>query len=229
MNAEGKMGSGVRKMSTGRNLLNFRVNQAALAYAMTTLGASMINNIFSFYYVKLFINKYKTSETDFHQSQVRISFIYSYAATGRCFIVCSDEPCQTGWGLSITISAQWFAPISVCAFSTVGVHGVERAQRPSLWLPARHLENELLLSAPPVHPVWSSTLFADFPAALVPMEVLLPWRLVERHTPDGGSLRFRWPAHLCASGTMRAVCRDLQQPSESTPTAEVQPGTSADP
>lgn len=93
MNAEVKMGSGVRKMSTVRNLLNFRVNQAALAYSMTTLGAAMINNIFSFYYVKLFINKYKTSETDFHQSQVRISFLYSYAVTGRCFIVCRDEPC----------------------------------------------------------------------------------------------------------------------------------------
>lgn len=94
MNAEVKMGSGVRKLSTGRNLLNFRVNQAALAYAMTTLGASMINNIFSFYYVKLFINKYKTSETYFHQSQVRILFLYSYAVTGRCFIVCRDEPCK---------------------------------------------------------------------------------------------------------------------------------------
>lgn len=90
MNAEENMGSGVRygKMSTGRNLLNFRMNHAALAYAMTTLGAAMINNIFSFYYVKLFINKYKTSETAFHQSQVRISFIYSYTLTGCYFNVC---------------------------------------------------------------------------------------------------------------------------------------------
>lgn len=37
---------------------------------MTTLGASMINNIFSFYYVKLFINNYKVSEGAFHQAQV---------------------------------------------------------------------------------------------------------------------------------------------------------------
>lgn len=78
------MGSGVRsgKLSTGRNLLNFRLNHAALAYAMTTLGAAMINNIFSFYYVKLFINKYKTSETAFHQSQVRMPFLYCYTVTG---------------------------------------------------------------------------------------------------------------------------------------------------
>lgn len=89
MNAEEKMDSGVRsgKMSTGRNLLNFRMNHAALAYAMTTLGAAMINNIFSFHYVKLFINKYKTSETAFHQSQVRIAFIYSYNVAGCYFNV----------------------------------------------------------------------------------------------------------------------------------------------
>lgn len=75
MDMEGEMGSGVRsrKLSTDRNRLNFKINHAALSYAMTTLGATMINNIFSFYYVKLFINKYKTSETAFHQSQVRKS------------------------------------------------------------------------------------------------------------------------------------------------------------
>lgn len=80
MSTEEKMGSGVRSgtMTTGPNRLNFQVNQAALAYAMTTLGAAMINNIFSFYYVKLFINEYKTTETAFHQSQVRKSFLFFY-------------------------------------------------------------------------------------------------------------------------------------------------------
>ncbi|XP_068194026.1 transmembrane protein 180-like [Antennarius striatus] len=57
-------------MKRSRYLLNGRVNSVALAYAMTTLGASMINNIFSFYYVKLFLNKYKISEGAFQQSQV---------------------------------------------------------------------------------------------------------------------------------------------------------------
>ncbi|XP_068606332.1 transmembrane protein 180-like [Brachionichthys hirsutus] len=47
-----------------------RVNPVALAYAMTTLGSAMINNIFNFFYVKLFLNKYKISEGAFHQSQV---------------------------------------------------------------------------------------------------------------------------------------------------------------
>ncbi|XP_054463092.1 transmembrane protein 180-like [Anoplopoma fimbria] len=51
-------------------LVNLGLNPAAVAYAMTTLGSGMINNIFSFYYVKLFLNKYKISEGAFHQSQV---------------------------------------------------------------------------------------------------------------------------------------------------------------
>ena len=76
MVVEEKPTSGVRtKMNVVRHLVNFGVNPAALAYAMTTLGSCMINNIFSFYYVKLFLNKYKISEGAFHQSQV--SMIYS--------------------------------------------------------------------------------------------------------------------------------------------------------
>ncbi|XP_051573643.1 transmembrane protein 180-like [Myxocyprinus asiaticus] len=43
---------------------------AALAYSMTTLGAGMMNSMFSFYYVKLFLNRYRISEVAFHQSQV---------------------------------------------------------------------------------------------------------------------------------------------------------------
>ncbi|XP_026545094.1 transmembrane protein 180-like isoform X2 [Notechis scutatus] len=42
----------------------------ALAYSMTTLGAGMMNSIFNFYYVKLFLNKYKISESAFNQGQV---------------------------------------------------------------------------------------------------------------------------------------------------------------
>ncbi|XP_053194002.1 transmembrane protein 180-like [Scomber japonicus] len=71
MVVEEKPTSGLRtKMNVVRHLVNFGVNPAALAYAMTTLGSCMINNIFSFYYVKLFLNKYKISEGAFHQSQV---------------------------------------------------------------------------------------------------------------------------------------------------------------
>lgn len=57
---------------------HFGVNHAALAYAMTTLGSCMINNIFSFYYVKLFLNKYNISEGAFHQSQVSIFSVFFF-------------------------------------------------------------------------------------------------------------------------------------------------------
>ncbi|CAI9537276.1 unnamed protein product [Staurois parvus] len=50
--------------------LSFRINRPALAYSMTTLGAGMMNHIFNFYYVKLFLNRYKISEGSFHQAQV---------------------------------------------------------------------------------------------------------------------------------------------------------------
>ncbi|KAL6460589.1 hypothetical protein MHYP_G00305550 [Metynnis hypsauchen] len=50
--------------------LRISAHPAAVAYSMTTLGSSMMNSIFSFYYVKLFLNKYRISEAAFHQSQV---------------------------------------------------------------------------------------------------------------------------------------------------------------
>ncbi|XP_056144230.1 transmembrane protein 180-like [Lampris incognitus] len=53
-----------------RHLPGLGVNPAAVAYSATTLGAGMMNSIFSFYYVKLFLNKYKISEGAFHRSQV---------------------------------------------------------------------------------------------------------------------------------------------------------------
>lgn len=75
-----KHGSGVHsgRVNIGWQLFNFRVDAAAFAYAMTTLGSCMINNIFSFYYVKLFINKYKISEGTFHQSQVSLLLMSIY-------------------------------------------------------------------------------------------------------------------------------------------------------
>lgn len=71
-------GVGLRRMNLGRYLTQFGIDSAAVAYAMTTVGAGMINNIFSFYYVKLFINKYKVSEAAFHQSQASILFFFIY-------------------------------------------------------------------------------------------------------------------------------------------------------
>lgn len=68
-------GSNSGRVNMNWHLFGFRVNAAAFAYAMTTLGSCMINNVFSFYYVKLFVNKFKISEGAFHQSQVSESNI----------------------------------------------------------------------------------------------------------------------------------------------------------
>ncbi|XP_017309640.1 transmembrane protein 180-like isoform X2 [Ictalurus punctatus] len=51
-------------------VLRLNTHPASVAYSMTTLGSSMMNSIFSFYYVKLFLNKYNISEGAFHKSQV---------------------------------------------------------------------------------------------------------------------------------------------------------------
>ncbi|XP_049495118.1 transmembrane protein 180-like isoform X2 [Panthera uncia] len=40
------------------------------AYAMITLGIEMLNSVFSFYYVKLFLHLYKISEVAFYQAQM---------------------------------------------------------------------------------------------------------------------------------------------------------------
>ncbi|NWY76689.1 MF13A protein, partial [Erithacus rubecula] len=50
--------------------IHWGIHSNALAYSMTTLGAGMMNSIFNFYYVKLFLNRYKISETAFHVAQV---------------------------------------------------------------------------------------------------------------------------------------------------------------
>ncbi|XP_033100593.1 transmembrane protein 180-like [Anneissia japonica] len=42
----------------------------AFAYSLTTFGASLMTGVFSFYYVKLFLNKYGISESWFQISQV---------------------------------------------------------------------------------------------------------------------------------------------------------------
>ncbi|KAJ8383974.1 hypothetical protein AAFF_G00212180 [Aldrovandia affinis] len=51
-------------------MTRFGAHPGAFAYCMTTLGAGMMNSMFSFYYVDLFLNKYQISEAAFHRAQV---------------------------------------------------------------------------------------------------------------------------------------------------------------
>ncbi|XP_041133131.1 transmembrane protein 180 [Polyodon spathula] len=88
----------------------FGIHHNALAYAMTTLGAGMMNSIFSFYYVKLFLNKYKISEGAFHQSQV-VYMIWN-AVNDPLFGYIQDNsrvPCCSKRRLSILYGAPFYA------------------------------------------------------------------------------------------------------------------------
>ncbi|XP_074553749.1 transmembrane protein 180-like [Halichoeres trimaculatus] len=105
-------------MSSARHKRNFGVNHAALAYAMTTLGSCMINNIFSFYYVKLFINKYKVSEGAFHKSQIVYMVwnavndpLFGYLQDNSKMSCCSQRRLSILYGAplySLTFLLAWF-------------------------------------------------------------------------------------------------------------------------
>lgn len=91
-------------------LARLGAHPAALAYSMTTLGAGMMNSIFSFYYVKLFLNKYKISEGAFHQSQV-VYMVWN-AVNDPLFGYMQDNsrvPCCSRRRLSILYGAPFYA------------------------------------------------------------------------------------------------------------------------
>uniref|UniRef100_UPI0037E93468 transmembrane protein 180-like n=1 Tax=Semicossyphus pulcher TaxID=241346 RepID=UPI0037E93468 len=122
------------RMNIFRNLRNFGVNHAALAYAMTTLGSCMINNIFGFYYVKLFINKYHVSEGAFHKSQV--VFMVWNAVNDPLFGYLQDNsrmPCWSQRRLSILYGAPLYSLTFLLAWFPW------RSYAPGDWLSGLHL------------------------------------------------------------------------------------------
>ncbi|XP_062999115.1 transmembrane protein 180-like [Elgaria multicarinata webbii] len=87
-----------------------KIHPNALAYSMTTLGAGMMNSIFSFYYVKLFLNRYKISEAAFHQAQ--IIFMIWNAINDPLFGYIQDNsrvPCCSKRQFSILYGAPLYA------------------------------------------------------------------------------------------------------------------------
>lgn len=122
------------KMNAVRHMRNFGVNHAALAYAMTTLGSCMINNIFGFYYVKLFINKYKVSEGAFHKSQV-VYMVWN-AVNDPLFGYLQDNskvPCCSQRRLSILYGAPLYSLTFLLAWFPW------RTYTPGDWLSGLHL------------------------------------------------------------------------------------------
>ncbi|XP_037544297.1 transmembrane protein 180-like [Nematolebias whitei] len=117
-----------------RHLLNFGISYAALAYSMTTLGSAMINNIFSFYYVNLFLNKYKISEGAFHQSQV-VYMVWN-AVNDPLFGYLQDNsrvPCCSHRRLSILYGAPLYSLAFLIAWFPW------RSYSPDDWLCGLHL------------------------------------------------------------------------------------------
>ncbi|KAJ7387101.1 MFS/sugar transport protein [Desmophyllum pertusum] len=53
-----------------QTMQNMELNKNALAYSATTLAATMMNSIFQFYYVKIFLNVYRISNYWFNVAQV---------------------------------------------------------------------------------------------------------------------------------------------------------------
>ncbi|XP_060798453.1 transmembrane protein 180-like [Neoarius graeffei] len=91
-------------------VLRLSTHPASVAYSMTTLGASMMNRIFGFYYVKLFLNKYKISEGAFHRSQV-VYMIWN-AVNDPLFGYLQDNcriPCCSQRRLSILYGAPFYS------------------------------------------------------------------------------------------------------------------------
>ncbi|XP_026215692.1 transmembrane protein 180 [Anabas testudineus] len=122
------------RMNLMRFLIYFGINPAALAYVMTTLGSSMINNIFSFYYVNLFLNKYKISEGAFHQSQV-VYMVWN-AVNDPLFGYLQDNsrvPCCSQRRLSILYGAPLYSLAFLIAWFPW------RSYTPGDWLSGLHL------------------------------------------------------------------------------------------
>ncbi|XP_076020638.1 transmembrane protein 180-like [Genypterus blacodes] len=112
----------------------FRPNAAAVAYSMTTLGSGMMGNIFSFYYVKLFLNKYKISEGAFHQSQV-VYMVWN-ALNDPLFGYMQDNsqvPCCSQRRLSILYGAPLYSLAFLLAWFPW------RSYAPGDWLSGLHL------------------------------------------------------------------------------------------
>ncbi|XP_074014735.1 transmembrane protein 180-like isoform X2 [Numenius arquata] len=105
------------------------IHPNALAYSMTTLGAGMMNSIFNFYYVKLFLNRYKISEVAFHQAQVVFMIwnaindpLFGYIQDNSKFACCSRRQFSILYG----------APLYALAFLLP-------------WFPWKHYEEDNLI------------------------------------------------------------------------------------
>uniref|UniRef100_A0A8C6JZB7 Uncharacterized protein n=1 Tax=Melopsittacus undulatus TaxID=13146 RepID=A0A8C6JZB7_MELUD len=112
------VGGGRRQLFLQTMKFVWGIHPNALAYSMTTLGAGMMNSIFNFYYVKLFLNQYKISEAAFHQAQVVFMIwnaindpLFGYIQDNSTFTCCSRRQFSILYGAPLYALAfllPWF-------------------------------------------------------------------------------------------------------------------------
>nr|XP_020760079.1 transmembrane protein 180-like isoform X4 [Odocoileus virginianus texanus] len=79
---QNKIGS--KKNSSAWKMTFLNIKPIAWAFSLITLGTEMLNSVFSFYYVKLFLHLYKVSEVAFYQAQV-IAVVVAILATASLY------------------------------------------------------------------------------------------------------------------------------------------------
>ncbi|XP_041061603.1 transmembrane protein 180 [Carcharodon carcharias] len=105
-------------MAKRMKLTSLGIQQKAFAYSMTTLGSGLMNSLFSFYYVKLFLNRYRISEGMFHQAQVVFMLwnafndpLFGYFQDNAKFSCCAERRLSILYGApfyAIAFLLPWF-------------------------------------------------------------------------------------------------------------------------
>ncbi|XP_029804988.1 transmembrane protein 180-like isoform X2 [Suricata suricatta] len=85
-----------------------KIKPIAWAYSMITLGTEMLNSVFSFYYVKLFLHLYKISEVAFYQAQM-ILMIWNALNDLTGYFHVSQADCCSGHHSSVLYGAPLYS------------------------------------------------------------------------------------------------------------------------
>ncbi|XP_027465800.1 transmembrane protein 180-like isoform X1 [Zalophus californianus] len=106
-----------KKNSFAWKMILISIKPIAWAYSMITLGTEMLNSVFSFYSVKLFLHLYKISEVAFYQAQMILMIwnalhdLTGYFHNNSQADCCSSQHCSVFYGAplySVVFLLPWF-------------------------------------------------------------------------------------------------------------------------
>ncbi|XP_073744094.1 transmembrane protein 180-like isoform X1 [Callorhinus ursinus] len=106
-----------KKNSFAWKMILISIKPIAWAYSMITLGTEMLNSVFSFYSVKLFLHLYKISEVAFYQAQMILMIwnalhdLTGYFHNNSQADCCSSQHCSVFYGAplySVAFLLPWF-------------------------------------------------------------------------------------------------------------------------